>query len=99
MVPYYALEPPAQSLIAGGVLVGYADAATRAGCLPKIASGEALVVLAYQERAARYKLDAYEAKSHDFGAGTLTVISSCHPVAEISRRTARCAPRRAARSA
>jgi alkylation response protein AidB-like acyl-CoA dehydrogenase len=49
------LEPLAQSLIAGGVLAGYADAATKAAWLPKIASGEALVVLAYQERAARYK--------------------------------------------
>ncbi len=57
------LEPLAQSLIAGGVLAGYADAATKATWLPKIASGEALVVLAYQERAARYKLDACEAKA------------------------------------
>ena len=57
------LEPLAQSLIAGGVLAGYADAATKAAWLPKIASGEALVVLAYQERAARYKLDACEAKA------------------------------------
>ncbi len=57
------LEPLAQSLIAGGVLAGYADAATKAAWLPKIASGEALVVLAYQERAARYKLDQCEAKA------------------------------------
>ena len=57
------LEPLAQSLIAGGVLAGYADAATKAAWLPGIASGEKLVVLAYQERAARYKLDACEAKA------------------------------------
>jgi len=57
------LEPLAQSLIAGGVLAGYADAATKAAWLPKVASGEALVVLAYQERAARYKLDVCEAKA------------------------------------
>jgi hypothetical protein len=31
--------------------------------LPGIASGEALVVLAHQERAARYKLDVCEAKA------------------------------------
>ena len=37
------LEPLAQSLIAGGVLAGYADAATRAAWLPKVASGEAMV--------------------------------------------------------
>jgi alkylation response protein AidB-like acyl-CoA dehydrogenase len=57
------LEPLAQSLIAGGVLSGYADAATKAAWLPKIAAGEALVVLAYQERGARYKLDVCEAKA------------------------------------
>ncbi len=51
------LEPFAQTLIAGGVLAGYAPEALKAQWLPKIASGEALVVLAYQERAARYKLD------------------------------------------
>ncbi len=57
------LEPLAQALISGGVLAGYADAATKAAWLPKIASGEALVVLAYQERAARYRLDLCEAKA------------------------------------
>ena len=57
------LEPLAQSLIAGGVLAGYAPEAVKAAWLPKIASGEALVVLAYQERAARYQLDVCEAKA------------------------------------
>ena len=57
------LEPLAQSLIAGGVLSGYADAATKTAWLPKIAAGEALVVLAYQERAARYALNVCEAKA------------------------------------
>ena len=57
------LEPLAQSLIAGAVLAGYGDAAVRAAWLPRIASGEALVVLAYQERAARYRLDLCEAKA------------------------------------
>ena len=57
------LEPFAQTLIAGGVLAGYAPAALKAAWLPKIASGEALVVLAHQERGARYKLDVCEAKS------------------------------------
>ena len=51
------LEPLAHSLIAGGVLSGYADAATKAAWLPGIGGGEKLVVLAHQERAARYKLD------------------------------------------
>ena len=57
------LEPLAQTLIAGGVLAGYAPAALKAAWLPKIASGEALVVLASQERAGRYKLDICEAES------------------------------------
>jgi alkylation response protein AidB-like acyl-CoA dehydrogenase len=57
------LEPLMQSLIAGGLLSGYAAQALKAQWLPQIASGEALVVLAYQERAARYRLDICEAKA------------------------------------
>ncbi|WP_309683611.1 acyl-CoA dehydrogenase family protein [Polaromonas sp.] len=57
------LEPLAQTLIAGAVLAGYAPAAVKADWLPKIASGESLMVLAYQERAARYKFDKCEAKA------------------------------------
>ncbi|MBU0589509.1 MAG: acyl-CoA dehydrogenase family protein [Gammaproteobacteria bacterium] len=51
------LEPLAQALIAGGVLSGYAPADVKSTWLPAISSGEALVVLAYQERATRYRLD------------------------------------------
>ena len=57
------LEPLAQSLIAAGVINGYADEALQSIWLPKVASGEAFVVLAYQERAARYKLNFCEAKA------------------------------------
>ena len=57
------LEPFAQTLICSGVLSGYAPADLKAIWLPKIASGEALVVLAYQERAARYHLDKCVAKA------------------------------------
>ncbi len=57
----------AQTLIAGGVLAGYAPEALKADWLPRIASGEALVVLAYQERKARYKLDVCEAKATQSG--------------------------------
>ncbi len=57
------LEPLAQTLIAGAVLSGYAEDAIKTAWLPKIASGEALVVLAHQERAARYRLDVCEAKA------------------------------------
>ncbi|HEX5285644.1 MAG TPA: acyl-CoA dehydrogenase family protein [Polaromonas sp.] len=57
------LEPLTQTLIAGGLLSGYAPEAVQSAWLPKIASGESLVVLAYQERAARYHFENCEAKS------------------------------------
>ena len=62
------LEPLVQTLIAGGVLAGYAPETVKATWLPRIASGEALVVLAQQERAARYKLDVCAAKAVQSGA-------------------------------
>lgn len=55
------LEPLAQALISSAVLANHAPDALKSAWLPKIASGEALVVLAYQERAARYRLDVCEA--------------------------------------
>ncbi|OOG58753.1 acyl-CoA dehydrogenase family protein [Polaromonas sp. C04] len=63
------LEPLVQTLIAGGVLSGYAPEAVKAAWLPRIASGEALVVLAQQERAARYQLDVCAAKAAQAGTG------------------------------
>ena len=63
------LEPLAQALIAGGIVSGYAPADVQARWLPKIASGEALVVLACQERKARYRLDICEAKAAPAGSG------------------------------
>ncbi len=56
-------EPLAQALVAGGVLAGYAPADLKSAWLPKIASGEALVVLAYQERTARYHLNVCAAQA------------------------------------
>ena len=75
------LEPLTQSLIAGAVIAGYGDAATRTAWLPGIASGDMLIVLAYQERAARYKLDACEAKATQAPGGyvlnaTKTVVAA-----------------------
>jgi len=63
------LEPLAQSLIAGGVLAGYAGAELKAAWLPRIASGEAMVVLAQQERRARYRLDVCDTKATQTTAG------------------------------
>ena len=56
------LEPLAQSFIAGAVLAGHADEDTKDNWLPRIAGGQAMVVLAYQERKARYRLDVCEAR-------------------------------------
>ena len=77
------LEPFAQTLIAGGVLAGYAPPPVKAAWLPKIASGEALTVLAYQERAARYKLNMCEAKATlTQGRWTLFAIKNLVPVGD-----------------
>jgi alkylation response protein AidB-like acyl-CoA dehydrogenase len=51
------LEPLGQTLLASGVLSAYGDAAVQKAWLPKIAAGETLVVLAHQEKSARYRLD------------------------------------------
>ncbi len=63
------LEPLAQSLIAGAVLNGYAPSSVKSDWLPRVASGAALVVLAYQERAARYRLDRCAATASQTSAG------------------------------
>ena len=79
------LEPVAQSLIAGAVLAGYAPEAVKSAWLPKVASGEALVVLAYQERAARYKLDGCQAKATQAPAGwTLVAAKSIVPAGDLA---------------
>jgi alkylation response protein AidB-like acyl-CoA dehydrogenase len=63
------LEPLAQTLLASGVLGAYAPQAVQAEWLPKVASGEALVVLAQQERKARYRLDVCETQATQAGGG------------------------------
>ena len=51
------LEPLVQTLMASAVLAGYAPDAVKAAWLPNVADGTALVVLAWQERGARYKFE------------------------------------------
>ena len=63
------MEPLAQTLVASGVLGGYAPEALKSQWLPKIAAGEALVVLAQQERKARYRLDQCETQATEAGGG------------------------------
>jgi len=77
------LEPLAQTLIASAVLAGHAPEALRSAWLPKIASGEALVVLAHQERGARYQIEKCEAKAVPAQAGhALTAIKSIVPAGD-----------------
>lgn len=63
------LEPLAQTLITSGVLSAYAPAELRSAWLGRVASGEALVVLAHQERKARYRLGVCSATAVPAGAG------------------------------
>ncbi|WP_298933676.1 acyl-CoA dehydrogenase family protein [uncultured Ramlibacter sp.] len=75
------LEPLSQALIAGGTLAGYAPDALKAAWLPKVASGEALVVLAQQERKARYRLGVCEATASQSGSawtlsGTKSIVAA-----------------------
>ena len=79
------LEPLAQSLMAGGVLSGYAPEVVKAAWLPQVASGEALVVLAYQERAARYWLDICASKAAVAPAGyAVTATKSIVPAGDLA---------------
>ena len=76
-------EPFAQTLIAGAVLAGYAPDVVKSAWLPKIASGESLVVLAQQERAGRYHLEKCEAKAAQAQENwALTAIKSIVPAGD-----------------
>ena len=78
------LEPYAQAaLIAGGVLAAYAPDVVQSAWLPKIASGDAVVVLAHQERAARYRLSRVDTAAKQSGnAWTITGAKSIVPVGD-----------------
>ncbi|MCM2251430.1 MAG: acyl-CoA dehydrogenase family protein [Ramlibacter sp.] len=77
------LEPLAQALIAGGILNGYAEAALKSSWLPRIAAGEALVVLAQQERKSRYRLDVCETRAErSASAWTVTGAKSIVPAGD-----------------
>ena len=61
------LEPLAQTLIASAILEGYASKALKNAWLARLAAGEALIVLAHQERRARWRLDVCEARATQDG--------------------------------
>lgn len=62
------LEPLAHTLMAGALLSHHAGADVQAAWCGKVAAGEALVVLAYQERKARYRLDVCATQATQSGA-------------------------------
>ena len=77
------LEPLAQAFIASSVLSQFGAQDLQAAWLPKIASGEALVVLAQQERKARYRLNVCEAKAVPAQSGyAVTAIKSVVPAGD-----------------
>ena len=62
-------EPLPQAFITSAIIQAYGTNETRDRWLPAIASGEALVVLAHQERKARYRLDMCAAQAVPDGDG------------------------------
>ena len=77
------LEPLAQAFIASAVLSQFGTAAVQAQWLPRVASGEALVVLAHQERKARYRLEQCAAQATANGSTyTITGTKSVVPVGD-----------------
>jgi len=63
------LEPVAAVALVAASLLAKSPDAVRAAWLPRLVSGEARVVLAYQERAARYRLQHVTAKAVRAGDG------------------------------
>jgi alkylation response protein AidB-like acyl-CoA dehydrogenase len=61
--------PYAQGALIAPALLAAAPDTLQADWLPKVADGSALVVLAHQERGARYRLDRVEARAAKAGSG------------------------------
>ena len=77
------LEPVAAVALVAASVVAQAPADVRASWAPRIASGEARVVLATQERAARYKLNRVDTKAKQSGdAWTLGGTKSIVPIGD-----------------
>ena len=76
-------EPLAQAFVTSTVIQAHGSDAVKQAWLPRIASGQALVVLAQQERPARYRLDVCEAKATKAGAGyALTALKNIVPAGD-----------------
>ena len=77
------LEPVAAVALVAASVLAQASADARASWAPRVASGEARVVLAYQERAARYKLERVDTTATQAGdAWTLTGTKSLVPIGD-----------------
>ncbi|HEY8977621.1 MAG TPA: acyl-CoA dehydrogenase family protein [Burkholderiaceae bacterium] len=77
------LEPVAAVALVAASVLGQADAQARASWSPRVASGEARVVLAYQERAARYRLERVDTQAARNGDGwTLSGSKSLVPIGD-----------------
>jgi alkylation response protein AidB-like acyl-CoA dehydrogenase len=77
------MEPLAQGALVVPTALQRAPQAVQAEWLPRIASGEALVVLAHQERAARYRLNHVEAAATQTADGwTVTGAKSIVPAGD-----------------
>ncbi|MDO5623336.1 MAG: acyl-CoA dehydrogenase family protein [Pseudomonadota bacterium] len=76
-------EPLAQAYVTSAAIQGFGSDAVKQAWLPRIASGEALVVLAHQERKARYRLGECEAKAEAAPNGyTLTALKNVVPAGD-----------------
>jgi alkylation response protein AidB-like acyl-CoA dehydrogenase len=79
------LEPLTQCLMSSSVLTRFAPQAVQSQWLPRIASGEALVVLAQQERGNRYRLDKCESNAAlDHTEYALTATKNIVPAGDLA---------------
>jgi alkylation response protein AidB-like acyl-CoA dehydrogenase len=75
------LEPVAQGALIAPAVLGHAPDELQAAWLPRIAGGEALVVLAHQEAKSRYRLNQVTTRVVD---GKLTGVKSLVPAGDIA---------------
>ncbi|HEY4080095.1 MAG TPA: acyl-CoA dehydrogenase family protein [Burkholderiaceae bacterium] len=75
------MEPYAQAALIAPCVLAHAPSGAQAEWLPKIAGGEAMVVLAYQEPGARYRLDSVKAQ---FANGQITGTKSLVPAGDVA---------------
>lgn len=75
------MEPLAQGALIAPALLGHSPEAMQADWLPRIAGGEALVVLAHQEAKVRYRLNHIATRAVD---GKLTGVKSLVPAGDVA---------------